>query len=165
MGSDVVEEKISERFAEGEFINIVNVVTKHSYFISKLGMNDLFKKMTAVDYVTLSKLFETVKSSGGRLYLSDISAELQLPIARVSRLARALQERGLVVWKHDGMGEDGTYVQITENGVALLQQQQAVLSEFYAEVIEKFGKERFLHLLSELDALETILHDEKNEND
>lgn len=159
MGSDVVEDKMAEKFAEGEFINIVNVVTKHSYLISKLGINDLFKKMTAVDYVTLSKLFETMKTSGGRLYLSDISTELQLPIARVSRLARALQERGLVVWKHDGSGEEGTYVQITDNGVALVQQQQAVLSEFYAEVIEKFGKERFLRLLSELDALENVLND------
>lgn len=163
MGSDVVENKISERFAEWEVIDIANAVTKHSYSISKLGMNDLFKKMTAADYVTLNKLLEKMNGNeSGRLYLSEISSELMMPIARVSRLARALQERGLVVWKHDGTGEEGTYIQITDNGVATLEQQQQVLSSFYADVIEKFGKERFLGLLSELAALEEVMGHESN---
>lgn len=158
-----MEDRIYEKFADREVIDIANTVTKHSYSISKLGINDLFKKMTAVDYVTLSKLLEKINvNDGGRLYLSEISAELKLPIARVSRLARALQERGLVVWKHDGAGEEGTYIQITDNGISVLEQQQRVLSEFYAEVIEKFGKERFLKLLSELEALEEIMNHENN---
>ena len=67
-----------------------------------------------------------------------------------------------MVWKHDGSGEEGTYIQITENGVAVLEQQQQVLSEFYADVIEKFGKGRFLNLLSELEALEEVINSNDN---
>ena len=158
-----MKDMISEKFAEREVIDIANAVTRHSYSISRLGMSDLFKKITAADYVTLSKLFERMNlADGGRLYLSEISSELNLPVGRVSKLARTLQERGFVVWKHDGSGEEGTYIQITENGVAVLEQQQQVLSEFYADVIEKFGKGRFLNLLSELEALEEVINSNDN---
>ena len=60
-----MKDMISEKFAEREVIDIANAVTRHSYSISRLGMSDLFKKITAADYVTLSKLFERMNLADG----------------------------------------------------------------------------------------------------
>lgn len=158
-----MEAMVPDELDQNKVIDIANAMTKHSYSIGRLGMNGLFKKITAVDYVTLSRLFEKMNlNEDGRLYLSEVSHELDLPISRVSRLSRMLQDRGLVVWKHDGTGEEGTYIQITGSGIEALERQRQVLSEFYTSIIKKFGVERFLKLLSELEALEQIINNKED---
>lgn len=154
-----MENDVLGKLAEKDILDIAAALTLHSYSIHRLGMQNLFQKMAAEDYVTLSRLVRAMKEGEcDRLYLSQISQELGLPIGRVSRTVRLLKERGLVLWTHDGTGSDGTYIQITDNGLALLKEQQEALARFYADVIGRFGKERFMHLLEELDELEKTMN-------
>lgn len=145
-----------------DIVSIANDVTLHSYNISKLGVQQLFHKMTVPDYVALRMLLKTVNDIEGKhkIYLKEIADMLKLPMAQVSRLVRTLQERGLVKWKHDGNGEDGTYVQITDKGVSSAIEQQETLHDFYSGVIDKFGRERFVLLFEQLKELEEIMDNE-----
>ena len=139
-----MEKKALEKLAEKDILDIASALTLHSYSIHRLGMQNLFQKMTAEDYVTLSRLVRAMQEDEcDRLYLSRLAGELGLPI---------------VLWTHDGTGSDGTYIQITDNGLALLKEQQDALARFYADVIGRFGKQRFMHLLEELDELEKTMN-------
>ena len=145
-----------------DIVSIANDVTLHSYNISKFGVQQLFHKMTVRDYVALRMLLKTVSDGNGenKIYLEEIAEMLKLPMGQVSRLARTLQERGLVKWKHDGNGEDGTYVKITDKGISSAIEQQETLHDFYSGVVEKFGRERFISLFEQLKELEEIMDEE-----
>lgn len=150
-----------------DIVAIANDVTLHSYNISKFGVQQLFHKMTVPDYVALRMLLKNVNDADGKnkIYLADIADMLKLPMGQVSRLARTLQERGLVKWKHDGNGEDGTYIQITDKGVSSAIEQQETLHDFYSGVVEKFGRERFISLFEQLRELEEIMDNEIKHNE
>lgn len=159
-----------ENVIKGNMGDIVNEATFHSYAISKLSVRGLFKKMTAADYMALIRLTESVDSveESKKIYLEDIANELKLPMGSVSKLARTLRDRGLVTWQHDGHGEDGTYIQITDKGISSVMEQQAILNKFYTNVIERFGKEEFMDLLKRIRELEAIMDSEitkENTND
>lgn len=150
---------ISEQLAEKDVLDIANAVTLYSYSIHRLGMQNLFQKLSASDYITLTRIRRATENrESDRLYLSEIADELSLPIGRVSKTVRLLKERGLVLWTHDGSGSEGTYIQITENGRRMLEEQNEALRRFYEDVINTFGKERFMHLLKELNELEQTMN-------
>ena len=86
---------------------------------------------------------------------------MELTIRQTSKIVSGLKEQGLVQWSHDGDGNEGTYVTITEQGRNLLKQQQAVYKEFYGHVIEKFGKDHLIELLNLMKQLETIMFSER----
>lgn len=151
-----------------DIASLANDITYHSYNISKLSVQKLFDKMTAADYVALCMVLKTSDNAdepqeGRKIYLADIAETLKLSMEKVSRLVRTLQERGLVVWKHDGKGEDGTYIMITDKGLHSAEEQQEKLKRFYADVIEQFGKDRFVALLAQLKELEDIMSEEMEE--
>lgn len=140
---------------------LANEMTLRSYRWSRVNMRKLFQNMSIADYTaiwTLSKHIE--EEEHPKIYLKDISEKLKLPMPRVSAMARGLQEKGLVHWQHDGKGEKGTYIQITENGLQQAKEQQERIKEFYQTVIEQFGKERFIRLLQEMGELEEIMSQE-----
>ena len=145
-----------------DIADIANEVTFRSYAISKFGSKSLFQNLTALDYMTLFRLSNTVNSENddNKIYLEDIAREMKLPISSVSKLVKTLQERGLVVWKHDGAGDEGTYIQITEKGMSLEMEQQEKLKSFYVDVVARFGKEKFITLLEQLKELQEIMDSE-----
>lgn len=122
----------------------------------------LFQKMSTTDYVTMWFLANIMEepSENQRIYLQEMADKLKLPIPKVSKIVRELQERNLVKWKHDGAGEDGTYIQITEKGIKAANEQQEILKEFYHNVIKRFGEEDFLDLIGKIGELEEIMNDE-----
>lgn len=151
-----------------DIASLANDITYHSYNISKLSVQKLFDKMTAADYVALCMLLREPDDADEpqaerKIYLASIADTLKISMAKVSRLVRTLQERGLVVWKHDGNGEDGTYIILTDKGLHSAEEQQEKLKHFYADVIEKFGKDRFVVLLAQLKELEDIMSEEMEE--
>lgn len=160
-------DKNAENIVREDMAAIANEITFHSYAISKFGVQSLFQKMTAADYMALMKLSKTIDSTeeNQKIYLEDIANEMKLPMGSVSKLVRALQERGLVAWKHDGKGDEGTYIQITDKGINSLLDQQEILKNFYKNVIERFGKEKFIALLEQLKELEEIMDSEIEEGE
>ncbi len=146
-----------------DILTMANEMTYYSYNMRKLSGQKLFSRMTATDYVALEKLIDSVElEDDKKLYLQDIADTLKLPIGRVSRLVRTLRDRGLVVWTHDGNGDEGTYIQLTEKGANFAKEQQEKLRDFYTDIIEKFGRDRFKELLKQLYELEKIMSEDKN---
>ena len=145
-----------------DIIDIANEITIHSYRMGKTNMEKLFKEISPLDYEIISILEKNTNSPDGndKFYLSDIAERMDLPISRVSRLVRMLNDRHLVTWQHDGDGNDGTYIQITEKGIGAVKAQQDKLRNFYTNVIDKFGKERFLAYLQEMIELDDIMQKE-----
>ena len=79
-------------------------------------------------------------------------------MGKVSKIVKELQDRGLVKWKHDGAGENGTYIVITENGISSAIEQQKILENFYKSIIEQYGEERFINLLGQIAELEEVMN-------
>ncbi len=159
-------EKIKNQEESMDTAFLANEMTLRSYRWSRVNMRKLFQNMSIADYTaiwTLSKHIE--EEEHPKIYLKDISEKLKLAMPRVSAMARGLQEKGLVHWKHDGKGEKGTYIQITENGLQQAKEQQERIKEFYQTVIEQFGKERFIRLLQEMGELEEIMSQEMEKRD
>lgn len=154
--------KQTEVAATNEVAELANEITIQSYRWNRVDLHRLFQNMSTVDYAAMWILSRHIEGEeeNKKIYLKEISEKLMLPMPKVSRLVQALQEKGLVTWRHDGKGEEGTYIQVTEHGVQKGIEQQETLKEFYNRVIPRFGKERFAHLIEEMNELEEIMKDE-----
>lgn len=113
------------------------------------------------EYALIWLLSKHTKDSGSeKIYLKDMVKELNLPLPKVTAIARSLQGKGLVRWTHDGNGEDGTYILLTDTALTSVQTHRQTLRKYHQRVVSAFGEERFLHLLSEIAQLEEILRQE-----
>lgn len=122
-------------------------------------LETLFPTLSTLDYGVMWLLHRCTRETD-KLYLKDLAAQLQLPIDRASKLAKALQQRGLVTWTHDGDGSEGTYLQLTQGGKDAALAQRARLTEYSRSVVQAYGEEDFLYLVQNLRRLEAILHQE-----
>lgn len=122
----------------------------------------LLQRISAADHaaIWLTVKQDELPGEGKKMYLSDISEKLDLPLAKVSKIVKELQERGLVIWEHDGNGEDGTYVLMTERGVQAAQERKKTMERIYHNVIQQFGEIRFAALIKELSELDEIMNAE-----
>ena len=75
------------------------------------ALRRLFQENASDEYALIWLLSKHTKDSGSeKIYLKDMVKELNLPLPKVTAIARSLQGKGLVRWTHDGNGEDGTYI-------------------------------------------------------
>ncbi|MGN1403344.1 MAG: hypothetical protein ACI4XB_03375 [Ruminococcus sp.] len=127
-----------------------------------INIQKLFHKVSVLDYAIMWFLSDKVKSNeeNQKFYLKDLAQAAGVPMHIVTEMVRQLQGKGLVEWKHDGSGEDGTYIQVTANGLRAVLEQRDILVGFHTNVIEQFGHERFLKLLSEMSAFEEMVNSE-----
>lgn len=145
---------------EIDILKLGNELTFRKYLFSK---TQVVRALNVSDYIALHIIKETGGTQeiyGDKIYLKDLSEKMQLSIRQTSKLVGDLKERGLVKWLHDGNGSDGTYVSITDEGGKLLEQQQEIYNEYYARVIDRFGKDNLIQLLNLMKQLETIMSSE-----
>ena len=153
-----VEKIITEN--ANDTAGLANEFTLHSFRISRGAVQKLFQKMTVNEYVIiwiLSTQVEHVEKKQ-KIYLKNIAEKSKLPMAKISEIVRGLQEKGIVEWKHDGRGEEGTYIQITDAGIQKAIEQQKILERFYGNAIQKFGIDRFIQLMQQLHEFEDIMN-------
>lgn len=146
---------------ETDALTLGNELTLRRYLFNKTQVS---RVLNEADYILLQIIMETGNEQGiyeGRTYLKELSEKMMLTIRQTSKLIGKLKERGLVKWSHDGDGNEGTYVTITEEGRQLLEQQQVVYKEYYGNVIERFGKENLIELLNLMKQLETVMCSEQ----
>lgn len=151
---------------KNEVVELSNELTYRHYLMDKGIVHELFQKMTLPEYIALHMIVlesESTEIYGGRTYLKELSAKMQLTIRQTSKMVGELRDRGLILWSHDGNGSEGTYVTITEMGKKLLEEQEQLLKEYYGKVIIKFGKENLIKLLQMMKQLETIMSSEIEE--
>ena len=121
----------------------------------KINIQKLFHKVSVLDYAIMWFLSDKVNKTeeNQKFYLKDLSQAAGIPM-------RMATDKGLVEWTHDGGGESGTYIQITSAGMQAVLEQSDILTNFHINLVEQFGYERFLNLLSEMSAFEEIMNKE-----
>ena len=152
--------------AKNEVVELSNELTYHHYLMNRGKIREVFKKMAIPEYIALQAIeAESVNTAiySGRTYLRDLSERMQLTIRQTSKMVGGLEDKGLVLWSHDGNGSEGTYVTITELGRKLLEEQEQTMKVYYGNVIEKFGKENLIELLQLMKKLETVMENEIEE--
>ena len=145
---------------QNEIGELSNEHTYRSYLMNKDKIRELFRKVSITEYIALYKIaFQEESESlySGKTYLKDLAEKMELSIQQTSQMVEGLQDRGLVLWSHDGDGSEGTYVRITENGQKLFKEQEDVLKAYYEKVIAKFGKEKLIQLLQLMKELDTVM--------
>ncbi len=152
---------------ENENKNETTLITDSARSLSllprkRINLQKLFNKVSAADYAVMWFLSTEINEAerNHKYYLKQIAEASGLPMQFVSQMAGKLQDKGLAVWTHDGLGKDGTYIMITPEGMRALKEQSDILSDFRYAVVSKFGKERFKKLISEMSALDEIMNGE-----
>ncbi|MCH4072811.1 tRNA (guanosine(37)-N1)-methyltransferase TrmD [Pseudoramibacter sp.] len=139
------------------------LIYRRFMLINNNELSHFFSEMTIPEYIALNLILKNEKNDpiyGGKTYLSDLAESLHRPMRYVSKLSRTLQDKGLVIWKHDGDGEQGTYVMITDDGKALIEKHQKTTQAFYGHVVEKFGQQNMIKLLDLMKQLDTVITSE-----
>ncbi len=146
---------------ESDILKLGNELALRRYFFNKTKADHFLNES---DYMVLHIIKETGDEQDiyeGRSYLKELSERMQLTIRQASKLVGKLKDRGLVKWSHDGNGDEGTYVTITDEGDLLLEQQQRLFKDYYGRVIDRFGKDNLIELLNLMKQLETVLYSEQ----
>lgn len=148
---------------ENQNVNLTSLVNELMYrrfLVSNDEVQHFFKELTVSEYIALDLIIKNEKNDpiyGGKTYLTDLAERLQRPMRVITNLARSLRDKGLVIWKHDGDGEQGTYVVITDDGRTIAEEHQQVARDFYGRVIQKFGKNNLIKMLDLMKQLDTVM--------
>lgn len=148
---------------EKDLTTLANEITYRKYLLEKVNVKKLFSGISVLDYNAMQAILrfnEKKKNVTDRIYLRELSEELKIPISRVSQMIGRLQENGMVRWKHEGKGEQGTYIEITDRGVEAVKKQQDILKSFYGTVVTRYGIDKFVQMLDMVTELENIMTDE-----
>lgn len=139
-----------------------NEITYRKYLMEKIDLKKLFKNISIIDYNAMLAIIRINPQSEEteKLYLRDIADNLKISIARVSQMIEKLRDKGMIKWMHDGKGEKGTYIQITDRGIKTVEEQHEVLNRFYGKIIERYGKDKFEQMLSMISEFEDIMNEE-----
>lgn len=131
--------------------------------LSKDDAKFMLKDINIAEYIVLHFMFEQTESNSiysDRIYLSEISETLNLPIRKTAKLIREMNGKNLVSWNHDGDGKDGTYVTITEHGKTVFSETDSKLKDFYTRVLQRFGREKIIQLLQLMKEFDSVMRTE-----
>lgn len=133
-------------------------LTYHKFLMNKDKAHSLFQEMNVAEYIALHLISKTAEGQPENFtYLTDLADKLEMPLSGVSRMVTRLKEQGLVLWSHNGKGNEGTFVTITESGFRAMERQDERMEAYYRRVIEKFGRENLVRLLQQMEALEQTM--------
>ena len=143
-----------------EKVNIVHIlrhVTSHA-MSDRLALSDkLFQVMDSSDFMLMLILAKHCENSSDKIYMKDLAQQTKLPMRKVSNIVKTLSSQEWVSWSFDGNGEEGTYVKLTELGLDVTKKQKKILQNFYNQVIEQFGEERFVKMFKDIADLEEVM--------
>lgn len=148
---------------EKDLTTLANEITYRKYLLEKVNVKKLFSEITVLNYNAMQSILRFNKKKENvtdRIYLRELSEELKIPISKVSKMISELQENGMVRWKHEGKGEQGTYIEITDRGIAAVKKQQDILKVFYGTVVTRYGTDKFVQMLDMVKELEDIMSEE-----
>lgn len=149
-----------EHLMTANIAQLAHELTYRRYLLNNNRIRSFFQDLSIAEYLVLHIIKEAEQSENSfseRTYLKDLADKMHLTIRQSSRIAKALQDRGLLHWSHDGDGSEGTYVTITESGRNKLKEEEADLKEYYGKVIEKFGKDNLVQMLQLMKQFETVM--------
>ena len=148
---------MDENLKQGEVLGLGNRLLRQRFYMDSEHMDVLFSEISLRDYMVLIMLAHRLGIHKDKVYLSEISKELNMSITQVSRLVQRLQENGYVYWEHD---KTGTYIYLSEVGNEVLNKQQDTLQKYFSRIIERMGLDNFLRVLDLMSELDMIMSEE-----
>jgi DNA-binding MarR family transcriptional regulator len=127
-----------------------------------LGNNSFQKLFTVIpisEYLLLTMLMKNLElhQEDRRVYLKEIAAELKMEMPKVSAMVEHLQRSGLVIWQHDGSGNDGTYITLSNYGRELMEEQRKILKNYFEKLVTRLGMEKTEKILDVLYELQNVM--------
>lgn len=151
-----------------DIVHLTNEFIYQRYLMNNNHIRQYFKELNIPEYIALNIISETSADEGsnsGKTYLKDLSDKMQVPMRKISKIISTLRDRGLVNWSFDGIGDEGTYVVVTELGNKLIADQEQTLRDYYGRVIEQYGTDNMVQLLKLMKQLEVIMSSELKETE
>ena len=122
---------------------------------------ELFTLIDKIDYVYMYNIMDYQKnhSKDGRAYLADMAEFFHMPVAKISKRIKRLEERGYVIWKMDE-NRERTYVEPSKMALELLKEQRNKIDECEKLVKERIPDSDVEITMSTLKKIHAIIHDE-----
>ena len=142
---------------------LTHEITYRRYLLSKDDAKFMLKDINIAEYIVLYYMCENPENNSiysGKIYLSEISEKLNLPIRKISKLVREMNSKNLINWDHDGDGKDGTYITVTDHGKSVFEETDSKLRNFYTRVLQKYGKEKTIQLLQLMKEFDSVMRTE-----
>ncbi len=150
---------MEEKLYEDDMLELGERMVRLRFTMDAGYMRAVFSEITIPDYLILSNLMRRMRihEPDAKVYLSEISKELEMPINRVSGMVQNLQGKGYVYWDHNS---SGTYIYLSEIGRKVMENQQKTLEDFFMNVINAMGKDNFIECLEQMESLEAAMEKE-----
>lgn len=131
------------------------------YLFTRDQVRKAFTSLTSSEYLAMRFILMASEDGvKGKIYLRDLAEKMQIDMHKTSKMVGNLRDRGFLIWTHDGNGEKGTYVRLTENGQIMFENQAERLDTYYSRVFDRFGGKNAVQLLMLMRQLEDIMNDE-----
>ncbi len=149
---------MAETKKQDEILQLGRTLLRLRSTMDAAHLKNVFKEMSFMDYEVLNLLVARLNlHTADKIYLSEVSRELDIPIQKVSAMVKNLQSKGFVYWMHD---KSGTYIRLSELGKETMEAQQHKLMEYFSTIVERIGMEEFKKILYKMEELEEIMVEE-----
>ncbi len=125
------------------------------FFLNRLSTEQVFAFIDQTDSFWLYHI-ERCGAEDGRVYLSDLAAEMDVTVSVASKSIRTLAEKGYVLWETDEKRER-TYVSLTSRAKGLMDSQRQWLSDAYRKVVRTIPREDLNTTMSTMAKIRAIV--------
>lgn len=131
------------------------------YRMKQLKISVLFDDLTHMEFVTLRTLHGCTHEYGAKkMKISDIAHMTNVRSSAVSRTLNALEERGLIVRVADREDRRNTYVEITDDGIRIMEEGKRRMDDFMSSVFGRVGEENMKQFIEILRKISDVSHEE-----
>ncbi len=147
---------MAEKISDADLMELGERMLRLQFAMDSAHMAAVFTEISVPNYLILSNLARRMKihEPEAKLYLSEISRELEIPINRASRIVQNLQNMGYVYWEHDSKG---TFIYLSETGREVMRKQREILQGFFGNVVRKIGLDEFENIIDQMNRLEQVM--------
>ncbi|MCD8147130.1 MAG: MarR family winged helix-turn-helix transcriptional regulator [Clostridiales bacterium] len=131
------------------------------FFLNRLSVERVFAFIDQTDFLWLYHI-ERCGAEDGRVYLSDLAAEMDVTVPVASKSIHALMEKGYVLWETDEKRER-TYVSLTNRARELMTSQRQRLSDSFEKVVRAIPGEELETTMNTMAKIRAIVGTENKE--
>lgn len=105
------------------------------YFLNNFDIDRLYSSIEKSDFFFLHHIYLCGRNSECEdgVYLSELAAEMKLPMPNISKAVKRLQEKGYIEWNMTP-DRDRTYVDLTSNAIELMHDEREKMRKIYERI-------------------------------
>lgn len=148
-----------KEIVEKQYMELGNEIIRLRNNLGNDSLRQLFCVIPLPEYLVLTILMRNLElhQEDKKVYLKEIAAEMKMKMPAVSALVQKLQSSGLVIWQHDGAGNEGTYITLSEHGRTLLTEQRKILADYFEKVVSCLGISRTMEIMGAMQELQSVM--------